>query len=467
MGSINTRPHVQTHGGTSARLISPELMLRRSVLSCLLWEKEFYEDGQDIAGRILDIASACSARFVYDLAMEARHLHGLRHVPLLLLLNLVSRKDIKDGVVQEITHIVEDDPKQNRVEKISVKHCIANVIRRPDEMMELLAMYWFTKKDVGNKISSKLSDRQLRDGLALAFGKFNEYSLAKYDRDGAVRLRDVMFLSHPKPRNEEQAQLFKRVANKELKTPDTWEVELSAGKDKKETFERLIKEGKLGYLALLRNLRNMVDAGCSHDLVSDAILARKGAELVFPFRYVAAARAAPRFEKALDQALQEAIKESKSLSGTTLVFVDCSGSMTRVPVSARSDIDRVTAAATLASIINADDLRVFSFANRNIEIPARRGMAGVDAIVNSQNGGTDLAGAVAFANTLKHDRLIFITDEQDTTGKRIPDPVCRRSYMVNVASARNGVGYGKWVHLDGFSESVLRYIYALEEIKEK
>lgn len=462
MGSINTISHVQTHGGTRAKTISPELMLRRSVLSCFLWEKEFYEDGADIASRILVTASVCSPQYVYELAMEARHVHGLRHVPLLLLLSLVQRKDIKDATVQMVP-----DPLGGKPERIAIKHAIANVIRRPDEMMELVALYWFTKRTTENKIPQKMSDRQLRDGLALAFGKFNEYSLAKYDRDGAVRLRDVMFLSHPKPKNEEQAALFKRVANKELKTPDTWEVELSAGKDKKETFERLIKEDKLGYLALLRNLRNMVDAGCDFDLVSNAIKARKGAELVFPFRYVAAARYAPRFERQIDEALLSSLKDTKPLTGMTLVFVDCSGSMRNIPVSARSDIDRITAAATLASILNCEDMRLFTFANNVMELPARKGMAGIEKIVNSQNGGTNLAGAVAFANTLKHDRLIFITDEQDTTGKRVPDPICNRPYMVNVASARNGVGYRTWTHLDGFSEGIIRFIYAIEEIEQK
>jgi hypothetical protein len=40
--------------------------------------------------------------------------------------------------------------------------------------------------------------------------------------------------------------------------------------------------------------------------------------------------------------------------------------------------------------------------------------------------------------------------------------MARRAYMINVASYRNGVGYGRWVHLDGFSEQVLRYIAEYE-----
>jgi len=119
----------------------------------------------------------------------------------------------------------------------------------------------------------------MKRGLARAFAKFDEYALAKYDRESAVRLRDVLFLSHPKAENEAQDALWKRLIADELKTPDTWQVALSGGADKRETFERLIREVQLGYLALLRNLRNMIEAGCDHDLVRAAIIARKGSAI--------------------------------------------------------------------------------------------------------------------------------------------------------------------------------------------
>ena len=31
-----------------------------------------------------------------------------------------------------------------------------------------------------------------------------------------------------------------------------------------------------------------------------------------------------------------------------------------------------------------------------------------------------------------------------------------------MASYKNGVGYGKWTHIDGWSEAVIEYIRALE-----
>ena len=90
--------------------------------------------------------------------------------------------------------------------------------------------------------------------------KFDAYQLAKYDRDGAVRIRDVLFLVHAKPKDADQEKVWKQLVDGELASPDTWEVSLSAGKDKRETFERLIAENKLGGLALLRNLRLMQKA---------------------------------------------------------------------------------------------------------------------------------------------------------------------------------------------------------------
>lgn len=425
---------VQTHGGAPAVPHMTALQrLRRSVLACLLWEDQFYEDGQSIAERILDDAEQVNVQDLANLAVEARSIHNIRHVSLLLLCALVKRGG-------------------NLVAKT-----IAETIQRPDELTELLALYW---KDGKRPLS-----KQMKLGLARAFTKFNAYSLAKYNRDNAIKLRDVLFLVHAKPKDEAQASIWKQLVEGRLPAPDTWEVALSGGADKKEAFERLLREGSLGYMALLRNLRNMVHAGVDADLIRGAILARKGAQRVLPFRYVAAARACPMMEPVIDQALSEAISDLPPLSGRTVVMVDVSGSMVQT-LSRKSDLTRMDAACALASLINGD-VRVFSFSERVVEVPPRRGMAGVDAIQRSQaNGGTRLREAVLVINQhIPHDRIIVITDEQATTGS-IPDPLVKKAYMINVASYKNGVGYGKWTHIDGFSEGVLRWIWETENAAE-
>ena len=418
-----------THEGAPAAILTAEQRLRRSVASCFLWEDEFYEDGQSIADRIATLAADVAPEVVAALAVEARERFNLRHAPLLLLVAL-TRTGAGSSLVADT---------------------LERVIQRADELCEFLALYWRN----GRRPLSK----QAKRGLARAFAKFDAYQLAKYDRDGPVKLRDVLFLTHPKPKDEAQAALWKAVAERTLPAPDTWEVALSGGADKRATFERLLQEGRLGYLALLRNLRNMDEAGVDEALVRQAILTRRGAQRVLPFRYVAAARAAPRFEPWLDEALMEAVLEGPVFDGRTLVLVDVSGSM-GARLSARSDLTRRDTAAALASVIPGT-LRVFTFSSEVVEVPARRGMAGVDAVLRSQpHASTQLGKAVEHLNRLPHDRLIVVTDEQAQAPT--PDPKAAKAYMVNVASARNGVGYGRWTHIDGFSEAVLRFMHAHE-----
>jgi 60 kDa SS-A/Ro ribonucleoprotein len=434
-------PTITTHEGAPARHITPLAQLRRSVCSCLLWEKEFYESGETIAKRIAALVAECAPRDVADLAIEAREQYKLRHVPLLLMRELARHPKLKDH------------PQL-------VSKTLARVIQRADEPAEFLALYW--RDNAGKK--QPLS-KQVKRGLAWAMRKFDEYALGKYDRAGTVRLRDVLFLSHAKPKDEDQAALWKKLAQNELATPDTWEVALSAGADKKETFERLIREGQLGYLALLRNLRNMVQAGCDTALIEQAILARKGAGRVLPFRFIAAAQHAKQFEPALDAAMQAAMGELEKLPGRTVVLVDHSGSMS-AGLSGKSDLTRADAAAGVAILVRgvAAQPRVFAFSDWLAEVAPRQGMALRDAIEQSgRMGGTMLGAAVRKINELPYDRLIVVTDEQSHDS--VPNPA-GKGYLINVASAKNGVGYGPWVHIDGWSEAVVRFIAEHERLSE-
>lgn len=430
--SASCHPSI-THEGAPSPQISAAEELTRTVVSCLLWEDSFYESGNDTANRIDRLCDCVDPEFIASLAITARHHHNIRHAPLLLLCALARRGG--GSLVSETTR---------------------EVICRADEMAEVLAIYW--------RNGIRPLSNPLKRGLAKAFVKFSEYELAKYaGKNKAITLRDVMFLCHPKPTSDDQARVFMQIANNTLQPPETWEVLLSSGSDKKSTFESLIREGKLGYLALLRNLRNMTTAGCDEQLIRDAILARRGADKVLPFRFVAAARAVPHLEQTIDAAMQASLSLTPQLSGKTIVLVDVSASM-HGTLSSRSGLSRIDAAAALASIINSEGLRVFSFSDETIEVAPRRGMAGVDAIIGSQrNSGTYLGMAVQQVNGLPHDRLIVITDEQSSD--YVPSPTCQRAYMINVGTYGRGVGYrGGWTHIDGFSEQVLRFIAETEAI---
>ena len=429
--NVKARYNEVTFEGALAARMTPEQALRRSVLSCLLWESEFYEDGKTIAERIMELSADVKPELLAALAVEARSVFHLRHVPLLLLKALVKHGTGKRKLVSD---------------------AIEAAIQRADELAEFLAIYWQDgKKPLSNP---------MKKGLARAFLKFGSYALSKYNRDGAVKPRDVLFLCHAKPDTPERDALWKSLIDGTLAAPDTWEVALSGGGDKKATFERLIRDGQLGYLAMLRNLRGMAGAGVDIGLLKAAIVARKGADRVLPFRFVAAARACPQLEPEIDTALCESIATLPALKGKTVVLVDVSGSMDE-KLSAKSDMRRIDAAAALASIIHGD-VRVFTFSQELVEVPPRRGMAGVDAVIMSQpHHGTYLGKAIEALNkNVACDRLIVVTDEQ--SHDRVPNSDANLAYMINIASVKNGVGYGRWRHIDGFSEGVLRFIHESE-----
>ena len=143
------------------------------------------------------------------------------------------------------------------------------------------------------------------------------------------------------------------------------------------------------------------------------------------------------------------------------MLIDVSGSMAWNDISRRSELTNMDSAATLGAMITGN-IQLFTFSADVVEVPPRLGMAGIEAIIKSQeHGGTQLGKAVREINEIPHDRLIVITDEQ--SNDKVPDPVAPQAYMINVASNKHGVGYHKWSHIDGFSENVLRWIHATEQ----
>ena len=437
MATKNKRLSVRTHEGAKGRAFGPEQQLRRALMNCMLWEDQFYENGVSIAERIAALVPQVAAETVAALAVEAREDMKLRHAPLLIVREMARHEGHKALVADTLERIVQ----------------------RPDELTEFLAIYWAEALGPMQQRKKAAVSAQAKKGLARAFAKFDAYQLAKYDRDGAVRLRDVLFLVHPKPKDAEQEKVWKQLADGTLASPDTWEVSLSAGADKRETFERLIAENRLGALALLRNLRGMQVAGVPKRTIAKALDAMR-VDRVLPYRFIAAARYAPDLEPELESAMFRSIEGHARLKGKTTLLVDVSGSMDS-PMSRQSEMARLDAACGLAVLAReiCDEVEVYTFSNHVVKVPARRGFALRDAIVSSQtHWGTELGKAIAEVDR-KGRRLIVFTDEQSHDRVDAPKGL---GYMVNVASYQNGVGQGDWQRVDGFSEKILDWIIASE-----
>lgn len=180
---------------------------------------------------------------------------------------------------------------------------------------------------------------------------------------------------------------------------------------------------------------------------------------VLPFRFIAAAKYNPHIEPAIEKAMLKCLKAKDKLMGSTILLIDSSGSMNR-KLSGRSQLNRHEAACGLAILCReiCERIKIFDFAGDIHTVPNRGGFGLRDAIRKPHNG-TRLGGAITYVNQFNSDRIICITDEQ--SHDNVPDPI-NTGYMINVASYENGVGYGKWIHIDGWSEAILDYIKEFE-----
>lgn len=443
--------------GPYAAKQDPEALLRRSVMAHLLWENLAYENGQSVSDNIKALIPQVEPQAVFDIAVEARTKQKLRHVPLFIAREM-ARLDTHKSLVGTL---------------------LPEIILRADEITEFAALYW---RDDDKQPLSK----QVKIGLSKAFGKFDAYQFAKYNRQTEVKFKDIMFLVYPRSAQEKEA-LFTQIANDTLPPPDTWEVGLSAGQDKKAVWTRLITERKMGAMAFVRNLRNMEDVGVSNEIILQGF-ETVNPRWLLPLNYLAAAKAAPRYERELETLMLTGLASAPKLPGYTIFIVDVSGSMIQ-PISEKSQFDRMTVAAAM-SVLAAEmceQISVYATAGNDMArthatklIPARRGFGLSDAVLSADN---NLGGGGIFTRqcleyiasqekniSQQPDRIIVFSDSQDCDAPhlRIPSPFARYNYIIDVSAHSRGINYdGIWTaEISGWSEHFLSYIAAAERFRE-
>lgn len=367
------------HEGEKAFVLTPQLELYTAVATAALSD-QFYEKATDKLQRLRMLIAKNDAEFVAKLAVYTREQMYLRSVPLVLTVELAKLAS-GNSIISKLTN---------------------RVVQRADEITELLAYYALANERKDIKKLNKLS-KQLQKGLADAFNKFDEYQFAKYNRDAEVKLKDALFLVHPKAKDEAQQVLFDKIVKDELKAPYTWEVELSVlGQQKFDStelkqaafrakWEELIFSGKMGYMATLRNLRNILEADVSNgalnkvcEYLSDAKAVANSRQL--PFRFLSAYRELKQLSNGRTgkvlEALEEAVLQSAAnISGydentKVVIAADVSGSMQKA-ISAKSKVQNYDIGLMLAMLLQSrcenvitgmfgDKWKVISVAKKNI-----------------------------------------------------------------------------------------------------
>lgn len=364
--------------------LTPEYELYAAVVTTSL-STTFYEKENDRLARIQQLIKNCNPVFVAKLAVYARNEMNMRSVPLVL--------------VVELAKIYSGDA--------LISKMITKVIQRADEITELLAYYQMANQRTDVKKLNRLS-KQIQKGLAQSFNSFDEYQFAKYNRDGAVTLKDALFLVHPKAKDAAQQDLFNKIVNDSLATPYTWETELSkvgqntfaTEAEKKKAFtnkwEELIDSNKIGYMALMRNLRNIIEANVSGAHMEKVCMYLANERAVMnskqlPFRFLAAYREIKEMDSkfasmvldALEQAVMVSAKNIKGFDVNTSVVIACdvSGSMQKA-ISARSKVLLYDIGLMLGMLMQSQCKNVISgmFGDRwkTINMPKRSVLANVN-----------------------------------------------------------------------------------------
>jgi len=437
-------------------------LLRRAVLANLLWENISYMDGESVAAEIKRLIPLCNPEDVALLTVEDRTMQKLRHTPLFLAVEMCKHDATRPYV----------------------KDVLPKIITRADMLTDFMALYWADGKCPICNAAKK--------GLAEAFHNFKEYHFAKYDRDAEIKLRDVMFMVRPKPENQLEELLYKKIADRTLETPETWEVLLSKAhtpEEKAAVWTKLITEGKISGKAMLMNIRNMQSAKVARPIIEQGLRELKGAMLL-PLDFLKAMRESNGFEREIEDAMLKTYENMPKLPGKTLFIVDVSGSMGSITSSGSvfSRLDQAAAMAMLAAN-QCEDFELVCTAGYDstceehqemIEYPSK----GFKMFQQIREAASRLHGGGIFtyqcleklrsklgSKINDYARIIVFSDSQDIDvahGRNVkPRPFGKYNYICDVSCHTHGINYnGVWTaEISGWSEHFLTYIAAFEGIE--
>lgn len=401
MSKFNTTNTIKTVNkcGAPAYSMDAKSKLVTQVLCSFFNEAQFYGKNTEDMTQTIKRVIADEPQFVSNLAVFARRAFNMRSV----------------------SHVLTAYLAHETSGKPYVRRTIEGVTLRGDDLTEIMAFYLSTfGKPIPNSLRRAIADKLV---------SFDEYALAKYKGDNkAVKMRDLICLCRPRPQTSKQEDLFKRCLENRLETPMTWESELSANGNTAETWEKLINSGKVGYMALLRNLRNIIKANPTniqqvYDIIQDPERVRKSRQL--PFRFYSAYKAVSDIAGSkvfdiLENALESSVENMPKLPGTTVIAVDVSGSMSS-PVSSNSEVKCYEIAMLLGLLANriCENSYFYTFDNRLVK-QAVSSKCNILETVRAAGcgGGTNMSLPFQkmIDDKINADRIIVLSDNMNNGG---------------------------------------------------
>lgn len=384
--ATKTTPTTTNVAGGVAYEMSNEMALV-SLLLTSFGDDKYYAKANDEFKRLETLIDACDKYFVAQAIVFARTVFGMR----------------------SITHVAASLLAKHIGGAEWASRFFTRVVRRPDDMTEIVAYHKMRKQKMSNA---------MKRGFAKAFEGFDRYQISKYRGDGKdVKLVDIVNLCHPVECDYNGGAISALVKG-ELKQEDTWEAMLSqAGSDrdkKREVWHSLIDAKKLGYFALLRNLRNIIQLddnelkNKAYGVLTNEYLIDKS--LVLPFRFDTAYEemrkiGANEAMRQVSRACEISCKNVPRLVGKTLVALDVSGSMNGRP----SQIASLFAAILAKS--NDVDVMTFNDSARYVAFNPDDSLMTIKSSFRFTGGGTNFNSVFATANKA-YDRIVLLSDMQ-------------------------------------------------------
>jgi hypothetical protein len=382
----------------------------------------FYTSNEDICKRLsVDISKlvrAGKSDYVANVILYAREQAMMRSMPILATVYFAKAL------------------RETGVAFPQLRRLVSSVIQRADQITDTYAV---ALEVFGGKNKVPMA---LKRGVADAMNKFTEYHFGKYNRAAGVTFKDVVRIVHPEPKDENQSVVFKKILEDNLAVPYTWETELSMNgqlpkevqKSKAQIWAELVKSGKLGYMALLRNLRNIIQSGADvtdevAKRISDPEQVSRSKQLPFSFikAFDAVKDAPTQLKWAVSEALDASCANIPSLGKNVWIIVDGSGSMLggqmyrAAPLyETLGDSPFQTAAVFCAALVKSSKeatniaVSIFSDNAQMVDLnPRDTATSIVDKLTKMvQGGGTNLQAALNLKSKLgfEPDTVVILSD---------------------------------------------------------
>lgn len=368
------------------------------ILLTSLLQYQYYRKADNTSARLVELINQSKDKlFIAKAAIYARKTFGMRSI-----IHVVGA---------EIGKLVKGET--------WTKKYFYNMVNRPDDILETLSYYL-------GKYGFPLPHAMIK-GFAQKLSEFNEYHLSKYSaKTKDLSMVDAVNLLHPK-----NSPALKKLMTGKLESAETWNTKLvragqvaesedELSEMKAEAWKGLLENKKLGYMALLKNLRNISEQApevldlALEQLVNKEVIKKS---LVFPFRYYRAVKefqnkdGARKIVSALSNALDLSLENCPSFDGKTLIVLDESSSMTSGKCSTLSCAE---VGAIFASILykkNDADMLLFADDSRFITADPNNSTLGLACGITFEGGSTNFC-SIFNKLKVKYDRIFILSDMQ-------------------------------------------------------